>query len=75
MENFPWTRLPGVEPPAEGKPMIDVRRLAVSGPPEVRELLADGSYGGRYQRPDDEVLEMWRTGVEEVRELLESGWR
>jgi creatinine amidohydrolase len=75
MENFPWTRLRGVEPPAEGKPMVDVRRLAVSGPAEVRELLADGSYGGRYQRPDDEVLEMWQTGVEEVRELLESGWR
>ncbi|MDX6593808.1 MAG: creatinine amidohydrolase [Gaiellales bacterium] len=75
LENFPWTRLPGVEAPAEGKPMIDVRRLAVSGPAEVRELLEDGSYGGRYQRPDDEMLEMWQTGVEEVRELLESGWR
>lgn len=75
LENFPWTRLPGVEAPAEGKPMIDARRLAVSGPAEVRELLEDGSYGGRYQRPDDEMLEMWQTGVEEVRELLESGWR
>lgn len=75
LESFPWTRLPGVEPPAEGKPMVDVDRLAVSGPAEVRELLGDGSYGGRYQRSDDEMLEVWQTGVEEVRELLQSGWR
>ena len=27
------------------------------------------------QRPDEEVLQMWRAGVEEVRELLETGWR
>jgi len=75
LESFPWTRLPGVEPPAEGKPMVDVARLTVSGPAEVRELLGDGSYGGRYRRPDDEMLEMWQTGVEEVRELLDAGWR
>jgi hypothetical protein len=38
-------------------------------------MLGDGSYGGRYARPDDELLRVWRAGVEEVRELLQTGWR
>jgi creatinine amidohydrolase len=75
MENFPWTRLPGVELPGQAKPMVSSAELRVADPAGVRRLLGDGSYGGLYQRPDEEVLEVWRTGVEEVRELLESGWR
>lgn len=74
MENLPWTRLAGVELP-ERKPLVPAAQLRARDPAGVRDLLGDGSYGGRYQRPDDEVLEMWRTGVEEVRELLEGGWR
>ena len=74
MENLPWTRLEGVELP-EPKPLVPAEQLRASDPAGVRELLGDGSYGGRYQRPDEQVLEMWRTGVEEVRELLERGWR
>ena len=31
--------------------------------------------GGSYERPEAEVLEVWRTGVAEVRDLLEHGWR
>ena len=74
MENLPWTRLEGVELP-ERKPLVAAERLRARDPASVRELLGDGSYGGRYQRPDEDVLEMWRTGVEEVRALLEGGWR
>ena len=74
MENLPWTRLDGVELP-ERKPPVPADQLRTRDPAGVRELLGDGSYGGRYQRPDEEVLEMWRTGVEEVRALLEGGWR
>ena len=74
MENFPWTRLEGVELP-EAKPLVPAAELRALGPAGVRELLGDGSYGGRYQRPDGEMLELWRTGVEETRELLEQGWR
>jgi creatinine amidohydrolase len=74
MENLPWTRLEGVELP-DRKPLVPADRLRAHDPAGVRELLGDGSYGGRYQRPDEEVLEMWRTGVEEVRALLEGGWR
>jgi creatinine amidohydrolase len=74
-ENFPWTRLPGVEPPGEGKPMMDEAAYLVAGPEQLRELIGDGSFGGLYRRDDEEMLRIWQTGVEEVRELLESGWR
>jgi creatinine amidohydrolase len=75
LENFPWTRLEGVELPAERKPMVDRARLAVEDPEGVRRLLGDGSYGGVFERPDEEILQVWRAGVEEVREVLEHGWR
>jgi len=75
LENFPWTRLPGVELPVQGKPVIDPVHLRILDPAGVRELLEDGSYGGRYQLSDEEMLEVWAAGVAEVRALLEDGWR
>jgi creatinine amidohydrolase len=75
LENFPWTRLESVTLPREKKPMADVRALAVLDPAGVRRLLGDGSYGGLYERSDDDMLAIWRAGVEEVRELLADGWR
>ena len=74
-ENFPWTRLPGVELPAERKPPLDQAAYRVAGPSEVQELLGDGVFEGAYELPDEHTDRVWRTGVEEVRELLESGWR
>ena len=47
---------------------------AASHPVAAREAAGDGSFGGRYARPDEEVLEVWRAGVEGARALLESGW-
>jgi creatinine amidohydrolase len=44
-------------------------------PRRVREQLGDGSYGGLYERPDEDVLRVWAAGVGEVRDLLASGWR
>jgi len=75
MENFPWTRLEGVELPDKEKPMLDEDAYRVVGPDGLRDLIGDGSFGGLYQRDDEEMLRIWQTGVEEVRELLESGWR
>ena len=75
MENFPWTRLEGVQLPGEAKPMVDMAAFAAEGPAGVRRGLGDGSYGGRYQRADDELQRIWQAGVEEVRDLLEHGWR
>jgi creatinine amidohydrolase len=74
-ENFPWTRLPDVELPAGRKPPLDQAAYRVAGPAEVRELLGDGVFEGAYELPDEQTEQVWRTGVDEVRELLESGWR
>ena len=71
-ENFPWTRLPDVRLPAEHKPRLDVRRDVP--PSEIRAQIGDGSFGGWYERPDEDMLRIWQAGVEEARELLESGW-
>ncbi len=73
MENFPWTRLPN-RPPAEGtKRMVDTDQLRALPPFEVRLMLDDGNFGGRYQRDDSEMLEIWDVAVLETRALLE-GW-
>ena len=74
LENFPWTRLDGVELPKERKPMADISRMRELDPADVRAMLGDGSLGGLYERPDEDVLHVWQAGVEEVRDLLESGW-
>jgi creatinine amidohydrolase len=74
-ENFPWTRLARVELPGDRKPPLDEAAYRVAGPAQVRELLGDGVFGGAYELPDEQVERVWRAGVEEVRELLENGWR
>ena len=72
MENFPWTRLSGSEPAAGRKPMVDTDLMKTMAPFEVRMLLEDGNFGGRYQRDDSEMLEIWDVAVSETRALLES---
>ena len=71
-ENFPWTRLAGVELPARAKERVSLP-LPLE-PAAARRVAGDGSFGGRYARPDEEVLELWRAGVEGVRALLDGGW-
>jgi creatinine amidohydrolase len=70
-ENFPWTRLPGVELPREKKAMADIGTMRELDAPAVRELLGDGSLGGLYERPDADVLRVWEAGVAEVRAQIE----
>jgi creatinine amidohydrolase len=74
-ENFPWTRLAGVELPKEPKPPLDQASYRAAGPTEVRELLGDGVFEGAYELPDEAVARVWEEGIAEVRELLESAWR
>jgi creatinine amidohydrolase len=74
LENFPWTRLAGVTPPPERKQMADVSGMRETDPVELRAQLGDGSFGGLYERPDDDVLRVWKAGVEEVRDLIANGW-
>jgi creatinine amidohydrolase len=72
-ENFPWTRLPDVEVPKGRKPPVE-RPAGLGRPDAWREALGDGSFGGLYQRPDEDVLRLWNAAVELLREQLESGW-
>jgi creatinine amidohydrolase len=74
MENFPWTRLANVAIPRETKAGFDRELMRASAPAGVREILGDGSFGGAYQKPDEAMLELWRTGVEETRTQLEGPW-
>jgi creatinine amidohydrolase len=74
MENFPWTRIPGVKLPQEKKPRVDYARLRLSNPAEVRKLVGDGNYDGLYERSDDEMLALWSVAVEETRGLIERDW-
>jgi creatinine amidohydrolase len=74
MENFPWTRLPGIDMPDLRKPMSDLERLRLRDPAGVRAVLGDGNFGGLYQRPDDEMLAIWAVAVQETRGLIEGPW-
>jgi creatinine amidohydrolase len=74
MENFPWTRLPGVAMPDVVKPLVPPHAVRQASADRVRQLTVDGSFGGSYQRPDADALAVWDAGVAEVRELLENGW-
>ncbi len=74
MENFPWTRLPGVELPTEPKPMADLTHLRLLSPAGVRAYVGDGNFGGRYQRPDADMLAIWQVAVAETRALLVGPW-
>ncbi len=74
LENFPWTRLANIAAPEAQKPMIDMDRARTLAPAAFRALAGDGNHGGLYRRPDEEMLALWRTGVEETRALLADGW-
>lgn len=74
MENFPWNRLLNASMPDVQKGMIDPARVKQLKPIEVREYLVDGNYGGLYKRSDKEMIELWHTGVEETRTMIEEGW-
>jgi creatinine amidohydrolase len=71
MENFPWTRLPTTQAD-DVKEMVDTDRLRTLPPFEARNLLNDGNFGGRTQRPDAEMLAIWAIAVQETRDLLEA---
>jgi creatinine amidohydrolase len=43
-------------------------------PRQIRAQLGDGSFGGRYWRPEEQVMEIWVAAVAETRALLEDPW-
>lgn len=74
MENFPWTRLKGVDLPDEEKPMVDFEKMRVMNPQAVRDYLQEGNFGGVFEKPDKVMNELWQVGVEEARAQLEGPW-
>jgi creatinine amidohydrolase len=71
MENFPWTRLPST--PLEGdKDLITPEQVRALPPFEARNLLEDGSFGGRLARDDAAMQAIWEVAVQETRALLEA---
>ncbi len=74
MENYPWTRLEGIEMPGEQRPLIDESLLERLNPAAIRKHVLDGNMGGFYQRSDEEMLAIWQVAVEETLELIEEGW-
>jgi len=71
MENFPWTRLPST-PADDVKEMVDLDRLKTLAPFEARNLIDDGNFGGRTQRPDEDMMAIWNIAVEETRAQMEN---
>jgi creatinine amidohydrolase len=74
MENFTWTRLAGVTPPSQQKPMVDFARLDAVDADESRKILGDGNFGGYYEKPDEDMQALWAIAVEETRALIEN-WK
>jgi creatinine amidohydrolase len=68
-ENFPWTRLLGVEIPEERKPPVEWPENG--NPVTWREALGDGSFGGLYQRSAEDENRVWEAAVQLIRERLE----
>jgi creatinine amidohydrolase len=68
IENFHWTRVPGVELPEEAKPMVTPDQGWT--PADARAALGDGSFGGAYQRPEGDMQRLWDAALAEIRALL-----
>lgn len=70
MESFPWTRIGGATPSTVEKPPVEIGEGLRGDPAAFRELLGDGSFGGRYGVDDATMLEIWGVAVDETRALL-----
>jgi creatinine amidohydrolase len=74
METFPWTRVEGVESPNGHKAPVDLSGREEVSPAGFRDAIGDGSFGGWYQRPDEEMEAIWEIAVLETRALIRDGW-
>lgn len=75
VENFPWTRLHGVESPEDEKTPIDWEALRSESPAAIRAAVGDGNFGGPYQVEGRHMARLWQVAVQETREVLEKGWK
>lgn len=73
MENFPWTRVDS-GPLPDPIPVGDLNLIQRLSADELSALCPTGSFGGAYERSDDDMQRIWDAGVAEVRRVLDSGW-
>lgn len=74
MENFAWTRLPGVALPEEPVRLPLTYASVRPVGQEARAFYGAGNFGGWYERSDAEMLALWEVAVEETRALIAEGW-
>jgi creatinine amidohydrolase len=74
MENFPWTRLPGIDMPAMRKQLPKREGLPQFNAITARAFYGDGNFNGYYQRSDEEMQAIWQVAVAETRGLLTAVW-
>lgn len=74
MEGFAWTRVEGVDAPGGHKASVDLSGRDEMSAEEFRAVLGDGSFGGYYTRPEEDLERVWSVAVEETRALLAGGW-
>ena len=55
METFPWTRVAGVAVPQEHKAAVELPDRDEISYKRFREVVGDGSFGGWYERTDEEM--------------------
>ena len=60
--------------PAGAKDMVDIPRMMLMSPAEIRNYIGDGNMGGVYEKPNEEMMALWQTAVEETRALLDGPW-
>jgi creatinine amidohydrolase len=74
VENFAWTRVPGVDLPSDPRPVMSAELFGRLDAAQIRAAVPDGVMGGNLARPDQDMQVVWDAGVAELRELIESGW-
>lgn len=74
MENFPWTRLAGVTPPAEAVALPERGSGAALVGMAARAYYGAGNFMGLHQRPDADMLALWEVAVAETRAVIDTDW-
>lgn len=74
METFPWTRVEGVELPEGRKDPVDLSDRENLSLDRFRAIIGDGSFGGDYERSEEEMMRVWKAAVEETRARLIEAW-
>jgi creatinine amidohydrolase len=74
MEGFAWTQVEGVEAPGGHKAAVDLSDREDLSASQLRERLGDGSFGGYYTRPEEDLQRVWSVAVAETRRVIEGDW-